>query len=121
MFFFLGGGVDHNSCRGDAGAYEKAACMVAWMCIPGLIFIHLCSLISDPPPCTRARRVLGMNNQVSYISVAEQPARLVMEKEYLGSVAAVHLSATHAAVLTAGRIQVCPPAVIDGRCVTLAS
>lgn len=28
---------DHNSCRGDAGAYEKAACMVAWMCIPGLI------------------------------------------------------------------------------------
>ncbi|KAF8062105.1 WDR19 [Scenedesmus sp. PABB004] len=52
---------------------------------------------------------VGMNNQVLFYSHgAAGPVGLVSRRTYLGAVAAVHLNASHAAVLTDGRLLVHP-------------
>lgn len=52
-------------------------------------------------PCHLA---VGLNNQVLFYSHASSPGELVNRRSYLGGVQAVCLNATHAAVLTDGRV-----------------
>eukprot|EP00879_Flechtneria_rotunda_P026426 GHRR01028175.1.p1 GENE.GHRR01028175.1~~GHRR01028175.1.p1 ORF type:complete len:731 (+),score=226.61 GHRR01028175.1:88-2280(+) len=56
-----------------------------------------------------AHLAVGMNNQILYYSHGvEGPVGLVNRRSYLGGVQAVHLSATHAVVLTDDRLLVHP-------------
>ncbi|GLC35581.1 hypothetical protein PLESTB_000191100 [Pleodorina starrii] len=58
---------------------------------------------------------MGMNNQVAFYNVEGKVGRVVQRRDYLGTVTAIKLNESQAAVLTGGHVVVHPIAVEAGR------
>ncbi|KXZ49298.1 hypothetical protein GPECTOR_22g892 [Gonium pectorale] len=61
-----------------------------------------------------AHAAMGMNNQVAFYNVEGKVGKVVQRRDYLGTVTAIKLNETQAAVLTGGHVVVHPIAVEAG-------
>ncbi|PNW73788.1 hypothetical protein CHLRE_13g572700v5 [Chlamydomonas reinhardtii] len=57
---------------------------------------------------------VGMNNQAAFYSLGEKVGKVVQRREYLGTITAIKLNETQAAVLTGGHVVVHPISVEAG-------
>ena len=72
-------------------------------CLPFLVCLFCPSLAIVLP---LSQIAVGFNNRVWFYGAAHgRPVDLVAERDYVGSVKAVHLNARYAAVLCAGRVH----------------